>query len=358
MGDFRTHPNLMKTYANWREDQLAGIDWLECNPIQIYRDFDSRYAIMSDIFSQSYYGCCFRAEYTYKGQTMVGEFGILEDGNLCLINIGGINMNFDGDIQYKPSPYDEILVPSEAFGRKVTEIGSSINPHSWLDGTYGIVSGLRNFSKVIIPEGIRRIHEGAFDDNGNFDGYTISIPSTVETISEQVFTNSSCTHTLEISPENEYFALINNILYDKKNRRLVRNLTNSLLEPYSVNIPEGIRRIDKGAFDDCGNLESIIFPSTLKEIPEKLFYCRPGFKKVTIKEGTEVINDGALVSFDLEEVSLPASISYIDKYAFPDGSWDASKVKFHVVRHSYAADFVIKIGGNRIYSDEMDWLNG
>ena len=100
--------------------------------------------------------------------------------------------------------------------------------------------------------------------------------------------------------------------------------------PYTVNlrgvssirsaiVPEGFAAIPAGAFQDCIKLESVQFPSTLKEIGGSAFANCIALKSIQIPKGTERIQGNAFFGCtSLKEVSLPDSLVYLGRGVFDD----------------------------------------
>ena len=71
------------------------------------------------------------------------------------------------------------------------------------------------------------------------------------------------------------------------------------------------------AFYNCLNLERIVIPNTLKEIPKHCFFSCKNLKEVVIESGVEIIGAGAFTWCEsLKTVYLPDSISRIGNSAF------------------------------------------
>lgn len=139
-------------------------------------------------------------------------------------------------------------------------------------------------NSVIIPEGVKKIGNKAFAQCGEeaIDGYnfkSVTLPSTIQSIGEYAFSNCSSLKT--------------------------------------INLPEGLTSIEKGAFSFCYSLESVRLPNTLKEISTSIFgQCR-GLKEVQLPENLTSIPDGMFAScYSLSQIKIPETVQSIGKTAF------------------------------------------
>ena len=87
-------------------------------------------------------------------------------------------------------------------------------------------------------------------------------------------------------------------------------------EDHNIIIPEGVETIEQYVFQ-LNNMESIVFPSTLKRICKDSFVMCKNLKKVSFNSGLETIEEGAFqLCNNLRIVNFPASIKHIESNAF------------------------------------------
>ncbi len=90
--------------------------------------------------------------------------------------------------------------------------------------------------------------------------------------------------------------------------------------PIHVVLPDGMKKVDSGAFEGCRNLLSVSIPNSVTEIDANAF-AGTGLQSVTIPDGVTRIQNNAFSSCeDLVTVSIPDSVSDIGSYAFSDCS--------------------------------------
>lgn len=84
---------------------------------------------------------------------------------------------------------------------------------------------------------------------------------------------------------------------------------------YSV--PEGITRIEEKAFSSCVSLETIILPSTLREIGAGAFSECKSLKNIKIPKGITKLEDSIFANCEsLTNVIIPETVIEIDAFAF------------------------------------------
>ena len=63
-------------------------------------------------------------------------------------------------------------------------------------------------------------------------------------------------------------------------------------------IPEGVEIIERFAFKDCGNIEILILPSTIKLIKLNAFYRATNLKKIVCNcKKNDFVNEGSYGDF-------------------------------------------------------------
>ena len=146
-------------------------------------------------------------------------------------------------IDAEPEPKLSVILP-----QSLTKIEVGAFRHTWIDSLY-------------IPENVSEIEEGAFDNANHL--------------------------IIEVSPNNQFFEVRNNLLIDKKEKKILHGMSDNVeipndikvianhalghLEPKSIVIPEGVTRIGIHNF----NLNTIMYlrlPSTLQRITRSSFW--------------------------------------------------------------------------------------
>jgi len=89
--------------------------------------------------------------------------------------------------------------------------------------------------------------------------------------------------------------------------------TSVFMDMYSlerVDIPEGVVKIQDGAFWQCLGLTTVTFPSTLKIIGQQAFYMCP-IESVEFPDGLEQVGGSSFARSNITSVEFPASVTSI-----------------------------------------------
>ena len=85
----------------------------------------------------------------------------------------------------------------------------------------------------------------------------------------------------------------------------------------SIEIGSGVNNIGNGAFENCSRLNSVVIPTnSVKRIESNAFYSCGNLKNLTIGKGLEYIGSYAFYNCGLRSLVLPTSLKRIDYYAF------------------------------------------
>jgi hypothetical protein len=281
----------------------------------------------------------------------------------------------------------DVGIPEKIDGLPVTSIGDYAF-NSWYSVTSAIIpSGVTSIgagafsycglTSVSIPESVISIGDYAFSGctdlssatisdgvismgMGSFSGcslISVSIPKSVSSIGVQ---SLSCTslQTIEVNENNEKYASIDGILYDKDGTTLMQfpcakdgpfvipdgvktladlafagSALTSVIIPgsitsmggsvfsrcsalVSVTIQDGVKTIGIGAFIDCTVLVSVTIPKSVTIIEMEAFMGCSSLKSITIPSSVTTIGLGAFWGCGLTSVTIPGSVETIEAYAF------------------------------------------
>ena len=174
----------------------------------------------------------------------------------------------------------EVEIPSQIEGMPVTRI-------------WGIAfSDNLKLEKVIVPEGVTKIGEVAFGSCENLK--EVYLPASLMKVGRGAFWNCSSLERIEIAKKNPYLKFKNRALYSK-DLKTIYFLVPEEGQTY-FKIPNGVEKINEGAFWGCDELVDIILPESIVDIGEEAF------------DGCE----------SLEEISIPMTVIHIGAGAFHD----------------------------------------
>ena len=212
-------------------------------------------------------------------------------------------------------------------------------------GTYAFHSCI-SLTDITIPSGVKDIY-GTFSECVGLTSVTmlgvrvsiyafegcknlesLSLPSTMEEFMDMRLVSLK---TVTVSENNANYKVVDGVLFSEDGKDLV--LYPSALDRKDYTIPEGVETICSYAFTYVNGLETVTFPSTVKEMEEQAFYVCDLLRSVTFNEGFKNMEYAfygcdSLVSVDipsgvesliyafvdcdaLESIDIPASVTYL-----------------------------------------------
>ena len=154
-----------------------------------------------------------------------------------------------------------------------------------------VVFALPGKDRIVVPPGIKRIADWAFDYNdvrevvisegveeigrGAFKGCRsmtkLSIPASVDKIGKEFLSGCGRLNDVMVAEANPYYCTRDVFLIDKLTKTLVR----AFGTPRKVDVPADIRVIGAGAFSFMDSIVSLTVPDTVERIEEDAFdYCK------------------------------------------------------------------------------------
>lgn len=86
-----------------------------------------------------------------------------------------------------------------------------------------------------------------------------------------------------------------------------------------VDLPEGLRELEMGAFYNCSHLQSITVPEGVTRIGDRCFLCCSSLKEVALPHSLLKLEGGAFGSCaELESISLPGQLATVENGLFMD----------------------------------------
>lgn len=199
------------------------------------------------------------------------------------------------------------------------------------DYAFRLMKGLK---EITLPDSLASIGGQVFLGTGLT---SIKLPAGLTHISFGTFSWCSKLKTIEVDPANPVFEMQGNSLINKKENALVFHLD---FDKGTYEIPDGIEKIQSGAFQGSKAIRELIMPDSVKEIGDSAFsgtsglavvrfsrnlaaidryafsYCE-GLKSVTIPDGVTTIPASAFGGCrNLAEIILPAGVTEIAPSAF------------------------------------------
>ncbi|MBQ1256461.1 MAG: leucine-rich repeat domain-containing protein, partial [Clostridia bacterium] len=216
----------------------------------------------------------------------------------------------------------DVVIPAQINGYSVVSIGSRafsnrrvetvVMPDSITTiGDYAFTNS-RALEKVTLSKNIKVLGEGAFCRTNL---KSITIPDSIETISGNPFEGCAALSEIVISPNHPKFALIDDVLFDKVEKRLI--CYPGALTKDSYDIPEGTLFIGDYAFYMCGNLKKITIPQGTASIGEGAFASCAYLKTMVFPDSLTTIENEAFANcWSLTNITIPDGVATIGEYAF------------------------------------------
>ncbi len=202
----------------------------------------------------------------------------------------------------------------------------------------------RNLKEITIPKSVTEIQSEALACCDNLEKVTI-LNDNIKIDKDAFY---GCDKLNEIISKNSKYKVVNGMLiYDEK--ILIQCSKNIKGDAY---VPEGVTKIERGAFVECNKITTVILPKSLKKIEKGVAFhycdklnevisksskykvvdgmliydekilikCDKNKKRVAyVPEGVIEIGSGAFIDCDkIKTVILPKSLKKIEMYAFDD----------------------------------------
>ena len=199
---------------------------------------------------------------------------------------------------------------------------------------------------VTFQEGVTAIGKGAFWACLSLT--QVTLPASVSTIESNPFEHCDIT-SFTVAPENPVFESIDGVLFDKQRKMLVSYPRAKAGAAYAV--PDGVASIGEGAFSCCyktADLTSATIPESVTDIGDYAFFMCD-ITSVTLSEGLRRIGKGAFQNCGkLPSLTIPQSVTEI----YTDAFLGCANLTLGV-KSGYAEELAIAAGIPFIRHDEM-----
>lgn len=169
-------------------------------------------------------------------------------------------------------------IAAGAFGNNMIGINSQNNSVS----TYSSVSsGVEGVRTVIIPDGVRKIGNGAFKGMSNLE--TVTFRNTKETIEFGTDVFAYCSN-------------LQSITLPGSPTEIPAGMFKDCVSLESMPSPSSLRKIGAAAFSGCSNMYFATLPNDITEIGEMAFFGTKGGSLLLLPSAIEKIGDGAFAN--------------------------------------------------------------
>lgn len=263
-----------------------------------------------------------------KADKVVFPSGVVCVGALCdAEDIGGNNTFCDGNrintIKFSDTvqvilheAFMNVNIKNLEFGNSLRVIGDSAFFNSEVENMtlpdsvrlIGMTAfGYSKIKKLTIPNSVIGIEKYAFNHNRELK--ELKLPDTMKYVSRSMFANSNIREISVRSNESNIAEDVNGIY-----------LGNALFTECAVEhleLPEGIKIIEKEAFCNCHLLERVSIPHSVNMICKHAFLGAFGLREIDLPNSLEVIETEAFYNAgEIDTLVIPRSIKFIGENAF------------------------------------------
>lgn len=207
--------------------------------------------------------------------------------------------------------------------------------------------GCESLENITLPEGLTEIGKNAFSYCRSLK--TITIPDSVETIGKDAFSSCSGLTEFSVGGGNVNYSSENGVFFNKDKTVLLQYPTSKADTSYSV--PDGVQTISENAFKDCTSLSDITIPASVTSIGRYAFENTAWLNNKPdgiVYIGNAVYTYKGTMTADTDLV-LPDNITCIAEYAF----YKCKKILTISIPHGVA-----NIGyGAFLYCDKLTAIN-
>jgi len=249
----------------------------------------------------------------------IGVFAFRDCSYLTAINVDEHNPNYSSlaGVFYNKDQTTLIQCPGgKAGGITIPSSVTSIGEHAFSDS-----SGLTEInvdphnSKYSSLDGVlyNKDQTILIQCPGSKAG-SIAIPSSVTGIGSSAFRNRSDLMAINVDPRNASYSSLDGVLFNKDQTTLIQCPEGKV---GGITIPDSINSIENRAFSNCVRLTSITVPNGVTSIKAYTFAHCTRLTSITLpKKITRIGMAAFMLCTNLEKISIPEKVTNIEGYAF------------------------------------------
>lgn len=175
----------------------------------------------------------------------------------------------------------------------------------------------KNLTTIIIDgkSQLKKVGAAAFNSTGIS---WFHIPAHVESFNSSTLANCPNLTKIEVSAQNNFYKSVDGVLYSIDGKTLLTYPCGKNGSSYTI--PEGVTTVDDDAFNNCTSLTDITLPTTLEEIGMRAFFYCKRLQTIVLPSALKRIEYKAFFGTALTEVTIPASLTLLDRESFGSSS--------------------------------------
>ena len=163
-----------------------------------------------------------------------------------------------------------------------------------------------------LPEGVHSVERGAFELCTRLR--RIVFPRSLDSFHEHNLRECSSLESIEVPEANPNFVVQNGLLLSHDGKTLYLCIGD---ESRDVESPEGVERIEPGAFKGHGRLRNVVIPESVVRIGDEAFARCPELREAILPEGLSILPTRTFYECrKLATAFLPDRIQTVGKQAF------------------------------------------
>ncbi len=185
-----------------------------------------------------------------------------------------------------------------------------------------------------LPDSVKRIEDKAFYDC--FKLYGLEIPDSVEYIGEKSFMNAgigsaeipsgvteigykafgSCYNMkkITVAEDNANYKSVDGVLFNADMSELIQYPRAKGATEYEI--PDGVKNICDGAFEECDDIIAVTLPDGLETIGDEAFSACSSLSDIRLPDSLKVIGNEAFTGCAFSELVIPEGVVGIGEMAF------------------------------------------
>lgn len=215
----------------------------------------------------------------------------------------------------------DVVIPSRLRGKKVVSVSDSAFKDSEITsveiGKNVVSIGINAFqnceklTKVDMGKSVKSIGNGAFSNCPELT--EVKFAPTVEKLGHVVFGNNKKLTTLDLNG-NDNYKFVDGILYSADMTTMYESLVSADFSDFKL--PETVVNLNSYAFYSQNELTSIELNDGIKKIDEGTFIDCKGLTELVIPDSVTSIGTVILSGSGVKTITIPDSVTKIDENAF------------------------------------------